>query len=63
MCLARVILKDGTQEEIVLKNVTSFKVDGDNISVETLMDESRDFKGVLESVDFNSSSITIRAAV
>lgn len=63
MCLARVILKDGTQEEIVLKNVTSFKVDGDNISVETLMDESRDFKGVLESVDFNSSSITIRAVI
>lgn len=63
MCLAKVILKDGTEEQIVLKNVTSLKVEGDNISVETLMDESRDIKGTLESVDFNNSSITIRAAI
>jgi len=61
MCLARVFLKEGDTETMVVKNVTSLKIDGNKILVETLMDEISEFTGVLQSVDFSSSSVTIKA--
>ena len=61
MCLARVFLKEADTETMVVKNVTSLKIDGNKILVETLMDEISEFTGVLQSVDFSSSSVTIKA--
>ena len=61
MCLARVFLKEEDTEKMVVKNVTSLKIEGNKISIETLMDEISEINGILEAVDFSNSSVTIKA--
>lgn len=61
MCLARVFLKEGDTETMVVKNVTSLKIEGTKISIETLMDEVSEINGTLVAVNFDKSSVTIKA--
>lgn len=61
MCLARVFLKEGDTETMVVKNVTSLRIEGTKIFIETLMDEISEINGTLVAVNFDKSSVTIKA--
>ncbi|HID96380.1 MAG TPA: CooT family nickel-binding protein [Candidatus Latescibacteria bacterium] len=59
MCMAKVYLEGEDEEELVLEEVATLRVDGDRLLLETIFGEQKSLAARIERIDFLNSRIVL----
>lgn len=62
MCMADAYITNGLDDEAILKEVATLRVEGDQIVLETLFGDRESILGNIEEIDFANSKILLRRA-
>ncbi len=59
MCLAKAYLHKGEEEQLLMEDVASLKIEGKKLLLRTLFGEKREVDARLKEVDFQNASIVM----
>jgi len=62
MCLAKAYLGEPEEDEIILKDVASVKIDGEKLNLRSFFGEQREIEGTIREINFQSGKIIIEKA-
>jgi len=62
MCLSKAFLDNNGEQELLLEEVASLKVEGDSLLLRTLFGEEKKLKGRVREVDFMKHTILLDGA-
>ena len=62
MCLAKVYVRKGAAEELVMENVTNVIVDDGRVLVKSILMAAEELQGRIASVDFTEARLVIESA-
>lgn len=62
MCLAKVYMRTGAAEELVMENVTSVIVDDGRVLLKSILMEAEELQGRIASVDFSEARLVLETA-
>ena len=60
MCLAKVYLKDGDGEKLVMETVAYAEKKGDKLLLRNILRQEKEVEGEIVSVDFSGSKVVVK---
>lgn len=60
MCLAKAYIVYDEGDELIAKNVTSVKVDDTQITLTTILNETKTVKAVIDQIDYANGRLKLR---
>jgi predicted RNA-binding protein len=62
MCLAKAYLGEPEENEMILEDVASVKIDGGKLQLRTFFGEQKEIEGSIKEINFRSGNIIIEKA-
>ena len=62
MCLAKVYVRTGDAEELVMENVTRVTVDDGRVLLKSILMEAEELRGRIASIDFAEARLVLENA-
>jgi predicted RNA-binding protein len=62
MCLAKAYLGEAEENEIILKDVATVKIDGGKLNLRSFFGEQKEIEGTIKEINFQSGKIIIEKA-
>jgi predicted RNA-binding protein len=62
MCLAKAYLGEAENNEMILEDVTSVKIDGAKLNLQSFFGEQKEIEGTIKEINFKSGKIIIEKA-
>ena len=60
MCLAKVYLKDGDEEQLVMETVAYAEQRGGKLLLKNILQQEKEIDGELVAIDFNGSKVIVK---
>ena len=62
MCLAKAYLGEPEEDEMILQDVASVKIDGGKLNLRSFFGEQKEVEGIIKEINFQSGKIIIEKA-
>ena len=59
MCLAKIYLKNDSQDELLLENVAAIEISGQKLTLSTILMETKEIEAKIKKVDFANSKVIL----